>query len=403
MNWRFLEYGGLIVLAVALSNPLISSISPPAASASSRLTLSPPSVHLTFWLRGSYLQNWNQTNPGPLIVVTDGDTVTILYNSIDSAPHTWFIDVNGNNVPDNGEISSMTMASSVTFVNFTFTLKVGTNIPSTGDFTYKCSVHATMMVGTFRVLAATVPNFTITANPTTIGPINTRTVGTSIITVASTNGFSGTVTLSASPSSGLNASILPTSIPGSSGTATLSVNSTVAGSYSVTVTGAGSPGSHSATITVTVVSPDFKIALSSSSLTVAPGSSGTVMVTLTSLNGFSGTVSLASSLSSQGPQVTFSPTSVTLSSTGPTSSTLSVSAASSGAYSTPVPEGNYSVNVTGTSGSLAHSAILALTVGSSSGAGVLPTPAIIAAGIASAIAIVAATVYFLRRRPRTKT
>ena len=105
MNWRFLEYGGLIVLAVALSNPLISSISPPAASASSRLTLSPPSVHLTFWLRGSYLQNWNQTNPGPLIVVTDGDTVTILYNSIDSAPHTWFIDVNGNNVPDNGEIS----------------------------------------------------------------------------------------------------------------------------------------------------------------------------------------------------------------------------------------------------------------------------------------------------------
>jgi hypothetical protein len=127
------------------------------------------------------------------------------------------------------------------------------------------------------------------------------------------------------------------------------------------------------------------------------------MVTLTSLSGFSGTVSLTSTLSSPGPQVTFSPTSVVLSSSGPASSTLSVSAASSGAYSTPVPQGNYNVNVTGTSGSLFHSATLALTVGSSSGAGALPTFAIIGVGIASAIAVVAAIVYFLRRRPRAKT
>src|SRR6267143_2088430 len=392
MKRRFLGYGSLIVLAVALSNPLIVSLSPGGASARSRITLSPSSVHLTFWLRGNYLQNWNQTNPATLIVVTDGDTVTVLYNSIDNAPHTWFIDVNGNNVPDNGEISSTTMASSPTFVNFTFTLEVGTNIPSTGDFTYKCSVHPTMMFGTFRVQAAAVPNFTITANPTTIGPINTRAVGTSTITVAPTNGFSGTVTLSTVPSTGLNASILPASILGGSGTATLSVNSTTAGSYSVTVTGTGSPGSRSTTVTVTVVVPDFKIALSSSSLTVAPGSSGTVMVTLTSVTGFSGTLSLTSTLSSPGPQLTFSPTSVSLSSSGSVSSTLTVSAVSLGAYSTPVPQGTYSVNVTGTSGSLVHSAPLALTIGSSSGAGALPTSVIIGGGVAAVVAVVAALV-----------
>jgi hypothetical protein len=138
-------------------------------------------------------------------------------------------------------------------------------------------------------------------------------------------------------------------------------------------------------------------------LTVAPGSSGSIMVTLTSLNGFSGTVSLTSTLSPIGPQVAFSPASVSVSSSGPTSSTLSVSAASSGVYSTPVSQGSYNVNVTGTSGSLVHSATLALTVGSSSGIGPLPSTALIGGGIAVAIAVVAATVYFLRRRPKTKT
>jgi hypothetical protein len=114
-------------------------------------------------------------------------------------------------------------------------------------------------------------------------------------------------------------------------------------------------------------------------------------------------VSLSSTLSSPGPQVTFNPASVVLSSRGAASSTLSVSAASSGAYSTPVPQGSYNLNVTGTSGSLVHSATLALTVGSSSGAGALPTTAIVGVGIGSAIAVVAGIVYFLRRRPKTKT
>jgi len=195
----------------------------------------------------------------------------------------------------------------------------------------------------------------------------------------------------------------------SSGTAksnfTISVPAgTSPASYSITVTAKNSTTfSHSTTVSVTVVIPDFKIALSSPSLAIVPGSSGSVMVTLTSLGGFSGTVFLTSTLYPPGPQATFSPSSVVLSSSGSTSSTLSVSAASSGAYSTPAPQGSYNVNVTGTSGSLVHSATLALTVGSSSGAEALPTSAIIGVGVASAIAVVAATVYFLRRRPKTQS
>jgi hypothetical protein len=80
-----------------------------------------------------------------------------------------------------------------------------------------------------------------------------------------------------------------------------------------------------------------------------------------------------------------------------------VSAASSGAYSTAVSQGSYTVTVTGTSGSLVHSATLALTVGSSSGVGALPSTAFIGGAIAAAISVVAGIVYVLRRRPKTNT
>ena len=361
-------------------------------------------VTTNFTLYAAY-SGWNFSKPSginPTITVTKGDTISFNLISEDNLAHLLLLDFDGNGVtndcagpgPDkcSGNIPTMGTGS---IAPFTVTANQGT-------YFYYCLYHSPYaMVGKFIVQSP--PDFTVTANPTSVGPLHTRVAGTSTITVAPTNGFSGTVTLAASPSSGLNASIFPTSLSGGSGTATLSVNSTTAGSYSVTVIGTGSPGTRSATVPVTVVMPDFGIGLSPSSLTVAPGSSGSVMVTLTSLNGFSGTVSLTSTLSSAGPQVTFSPASLTVSSSGPMSSTVSVSAASSGAYSTPVSQGSYTVTVTGTSGSLVHSATLALTVGSSSGVGALPSAAIIGGGIAAAIAVIAGTVYVLRRRPKTNT
>jgi len=353
----------------------------------------------------AFYYGWNLTKPSranPTITVTQGDTISFNLINNDTIAHLFLLDFDANGAmadcpgpgPDkcSGNISPAGGTGSV--VPFTVTA-------NPGEYWYYCLYHSATMVGKFIVQSP--PDFTITASPTTIRPLNTGAAGTSTITVAPTYGFSGTVTLSASPSSGLNASISPTSISGGSGQATLSVNSTTVGSYSVTVTGTGSSGTHPVIVTVTVATPDFKIALSSSTLTVAPGSSASVMVTLTSLNGFSGTVSLTSTLSSVGPQVTFNPSSVAVSSGGPTSSTLSVSAASAGAYSTPVSTGNYNVNVTGTSGSLGHSATLALTVGSSSGVVALPSVAVIGVGIAAAIAVVAGTVYVLRGRSKNKT
>ena len=346
--------------------------------------------------------NFSQTSgANPDIVVTQGDTISFNLIGSDNLAHLLLIDFDGNGVTNDcsggqdkcsGNIPSMGTGS---IAPFTVTVLQG-------QYSYYCLYHSPYaMVG--KIVVMPKPDFTLAANPTAIGPINTRVNGTSTITVSPIGGFSGTVTLSASPSPGLNAAIYPTSISGASGTAKLTVNSTTAGSYSVTVSGTGASGTHPISISVTVAGPDFKIALSSSTLTVAPGSSGSVTVTLTSLNGFSGTVSLTSTVSSSGPQVTFNPVSVAPSSAGSATSTLSVSAMSSGVYSTPVAAGNYNVNVTGTSGSLVHSTALALTVGSSSGAGAFPPVAIIGGGIAAALAIIGVAVYVLRGKPKTKT
>ena len=342
------------------------------------------------------------TSPGPDLTVLPGETVTMSLTAGDGIGHNWGVDYNGNGVPDPGEPLSGNFGS--TAIPYTFT---ATTIP--GIYTYWCYIHKGPMFGKF-IVSPPGPDYSVSSNPSSL-TIPQGASANSTVSITSFNNFAGSVTLSSSSPPGLLTSIFsvnPVVVP-PSGTAksnfTISVPAgTSPASYSFTVTAKNSTTfSHSATVSVTVVIPDFKIALSSSSLTVAPGSSENVTVTLTSLNGFSGTVSLTSTLTSPGPQVTFSPTSVTLYSGGTVSSTLSVSAASSGAYSTPIPLGNYNVNVTGTSRSLVHSATLALTIGASSGAGALPTLAIVAVGIASAVAIVVAGVYFLRRRSRPKT
>jgi len=145
----------LLTLTLALASPTHSLAS--SGKQAIAPALSSP-VHRTFYLLGNAILNWNGTvsNPGPLISVFDGDSVSILYNSVDSFPHTWFIDLNNNLVPDPGEIISSTVVSTTVFFNFTFTPKIGTNMPAAGNFTYRCSVHAAMMHGIFQLIPATV-------------------------------------------------------------------------------------------------------------------------------------------------------------------------------------------------------------------------------------------------------
>jgi hypothetical protein len=385
----------LTILSIAVASPMLplSNLHLPSVPKAHAATRS-------IALVGNYYYGWNSSNPP--ITVYQGDSVSIALSSGDGNQHQFVVDVDkdGKIVPTcPPDKCSNVIPPSMTY---SFTADF------TGSYTYYCTYHPNSMFGSFTVRG---PDFGVSSNPSSLS-IQQGSKANSTISVASLGNFVGSVALSSSPSSppGLMTSgfsVNPVTVP-AGGTAksnfTISVPAgTPAGTYGLTVTGSNSSSSHNTSLSVTVTAPDFTIISSPSSLNILQGASGTTAITLTSLNGFSGTVSLTSSTSPSGLQVTLSPASVAVPSGGSISSTVSVSTSSSGAYSTPVSQGSYTVTVTGTSGSSVHSTTLSLIVGSSSGVGGLPGAAIIGGGIAAAIAVVAAIFYVLRRRPKTKT
>ena len=102
--------------------------------------------------------------------------------------------------------------------------------------------------------------------------------------------------------------------------------------------------------------PDFTVAASPASLTLAQGASGTSTLTASSLNGFSSAVGLACAGLPAGVTCAFSPASVTPPVNGTATSALTVSVDAS------TVADSYSLRVAGTSGSTTHSATLSLTV-----------------------------------------
>jgi hypothetical protein len=201
------------------------------------------------------------------------------------------------------------------------------------------------------------PDFTLTASP------SSQTVAqgastTYTATVTPSGGFTGTVTFSVSGlPAGASGSFNPTSVSGS-GTSTLTVltsATTPAGSYPLTITGTSGTLIHSISVTLVVSAAggsDFAISASPSSQTVAQGASTTYTVTITATGGFAGTVNFSVSGLPPRTSASFNPVSVT----GSGSSTLTVST------SRKTPRGSFVLTITGTAGSLVHSATITLVV-----------------------------------------
>ncbi|OLB72205.1 hypothetical protein AUI06_01900 [archaeon 13_2_20CM_2_52_21] len=218
---------------------------------------------------------------------------------------------------------------------------------------------------TVSVMVTSQPDFALTASPSNLA-ITAGSSGFSTITLSSLGGFTGTINLAASISpSGPAISLSVSSIAlsaGGSGTSTLTVStttSTASGSYTVIVSGVSGTVSHSTTLSVMVnpvSKPDFSIGPSGVNIGLAQGASTFQPVTLTSLGGFTGTVSLTDSVSSSGLTLGLSQTSVTLTSGGTASSTLTISTTSS------TPPGSYTITITGTSGSISHAITVSVTV-----------------------------------------
>ena len=225
-------------------------------------------------------------------------------------------------------------------------------IPANGSFNWKTRI------GSFKFAQCGGTNdFSISASPTSLS-IPQGGSGTSTISTAVTSGSAGTVSLSASVSpAGPTVSLSPTSVTaGNSSTLTVNVGAGVAtGAYTVTVTGTEGSATHNTTVSVNVTAPhtnDFSISASPTSLTIQQGNSGTSTVSTAVTSGSAGTVSLTASVSPAGPTASLSPTSVTAGG----SSTLTVNVGSTQAT------GTYTVTVTGTEGSVSHSATVSVTV-----------------------------------------
>jgi hypothetical protein len=185
--------------------------------------------------------------------------------------------------------------------------------------------------------------------------------GSQQVSVSATaiNGFSGTVSVAIS---GLPAGVTasPSSLnlmPGVAQTVTLTAGANaVAGSGTVTLTGTSGSISHSIPLALSVTmvpAQDFSLSASPASVALTAGAgSQQVSVSAAAINGFSGTIAVA--ISGLPAGVTATPSSLSLIPGTPQSITLTAGVSASASSST--------VTLSGTSGSLSHTASFALNV-----------------------------------------
>jgi hypothetical protein len=206
-----------------------------------------------------------------------------------------------------------------------------------------------------NLIAASAPDFSLAASPTSAGTSPGGAVSYSIA-VGSTNGFAGSVALGISGlPAGATASFVPSSVtaPGSSQLTVATDTSTAPGTYPLTVSGTSSSTVHTSGITLVVnapPTPDFALAAAPSSRSVVRGATTTYTISITPSGGFGDAVTLSASGLPSGTSGSFAPNPATA------GSTFSVTTTSS------TKTGSYTITITGASGNLAHSTTVTLQV-----------------------------------------
>ncbi len=169
------------------------------------------------------------------------------------------------------------------------------------------------------------PDFRITADPSSL-TLNQGETGQSIIALTSLTGFTGTVNLSVTSYGAISAFVASTSLSltaGGQANTTLTITvpaNTAPGLSSVYVTGTSSSGiSRTAYLLLNVTGPDFTFTSSAYFFSLQVGQTANSTLTLSSREGFSGTIILTSTTFSS-VEATVTPFSVTLNSTSTSAS-----------------------------------------------------------------------------------
>ena len=208
-------------------------------------------------------------------------------------------------------------------------------------------------------------SFAVSLNPSSVTLVENAT-STSTVSVISFNGYTGTVALTVSYlTPHITVSLSPTSVillPNSVAKAALTLTApSTTGNYTVLVVGIST--SHhrttysSAMLTVQVVSSqDFTITATPNVITSPTGSANTTMITVTSVHGYSGNVSLTFTAPFGLIEVVGGISPLKIVSGGTESSPMTITTSVS---TTP---GTYTVTVTGTSGTRSHSTTITLIV-----------------------------------------
>ena len=204
--------------------------------------------------------------------------------------------------------------------------------------------------------SVSVVDFVLSVSPASIGPLGIGASGSSTITVTPENGFVGTLDLTASPTPAnpavtVNLASPSVTITSSSGPQTdrLTASASLGGTFNINVT-ASITGFPSRTVIVPLKVTDYNVTAHPNTLPLVRGVSGITNITVTPLNGFTGTVNL---VPHPPPEVTATLDfpSVTITS-GNQNDTLTVSSSTTGTYrfnvtasSTGFPSHNATVTV----------------------------------------------------------
>lgn len=236
----------------------------------------------------------------------------------------------------------------------------------------------TNYAGSSATAAVANPHADFTMTPaTTLIPVTPGTPATDKIQLATVNTVLSSVNLTCTAASGITCAVSPNGVvfapnSNSSTTLTLNVAPTVAnGTYAVLVTGTDSSGQIIHTLGLqaqvtgaTTAAASFTVNANSPTLIVAPGATSTEGVSVLPANGFTGAVALTASITNapngatSPPTLAFTPTSLAINGASAISSALAVTTTAS------TTEGNYTVMVTGRSGSEVETSQFTVTVSS---------------------------------------